>query len=111
MKNLLLLTALMVSVLPVEAEDTQLMNRARVIGAFAGAECGVRIGMFTQEQADDRVQDYINNHPHLNTAYSWATTSNKAMEAVQALTSHMDSECNFTISQYEAGKLMVPYLE
>ena len=111
MRILLLLTALMVPALQVKAEDTQLIKRAQVIGALAGAECGVRTGMFTQEEADDRVQNYIINHPHINTAYSWITTSDKAMEAVQALTSHMDSDCNITISQYEAGKLMIPYLE
>ena len=97
---------------PVKAEDTQLGYRAHVVGAMASAECFVRNKGFTQEQVDDLLKDYINNHPQLKLAYSWATRSPKAKEALQVLRPYMASDCDdINLSDEEAGKLIHPYLE
>ena len=111
MKALLLLTALMVSALPAKADDTRTLNRAKVVGALMRADCAVRNGDITEEQARERMQGYINENPDLNTAYSWATISDKGMEAVKALVPYLTPDCDITLSQYRAGLLMIPYLE
>ena len=112
MKALLLLTALMVSALPAKADDTQFTNRKNAIGLIIGADCLVRNGWMTEERTREMTQEIVNKSPELNAAYSWATTSNKATQAVQTMAPYMNSECdNLTISEEEAQRLLKPYLD
>lgn len=112
MKALLLLTALMVSALPAKADDTRFTNRFRMIGAMTYATCRVRKGDITEEQAREISKKYANKYPELNAAYSWAITSYKALEAVQALAPHMNSECDdINLSEEEFHQLIKPYLD
>ena len=112
MRNLLLLTALMVSALPVKADDRELGNRAHVIGALAAAECGVRTELFTRKKADELISTYINENPQLQSAYSWATTSLKAQTALQVLDPYMNAQCDgFSLSEDESERLIGPYLD
>ncbi len=112
MKALLLLTALMVSALPVKADDTGFENRLEMIGILTSADCVVKNGAMTEEQASELIQRIVNDNPNLNTAYSWAITSNKATEAVEIMVTYMNSHCNdLTISEEEAARLIRPYLD
>ena len=112
MKALLLLTALMVSALPAKADDTRFINRAGMIGAITNVDCHVRKGDITEEQAREISKKYANKYPELNAAYSWAITSYKALEAVQALAPHMNSECDeINLSEEELNQLIKPYLD
>ncbi len=114
MKSKLPIIAALVTIaigLPAKADDTRTLNRAKVVGELTRADCAVRNGDITEEQARDRLQAYINENPDLNTAYSWATTSEKGMDAVKVLVPYLTSDCDLTLSQYRAGLLMIPYLE
>ena len=112
MKALLLLTALMVSALPAKADGTQFTNRVRMIGAMTYATCRVRKGDRTEEQARELSKKYVNKYPEVKAAYSWAITSYKALEAVQALAPHMNSECDeINLSEEELNQLIKPYLD
>ena len=107
-----LLTALMVSALPVKADDTGFENRLEMIGILTSADCVVKNGAMTEEQASELIQRIVNDNPNLNTAYSWAITSNKATEAVEIMVTYMNSHCNdLTISEEEAARLIRPYLD
>ena len=58
------------------------------------------------------MKEFIGENPELNATYSWALSSDKAWEAVQALAPHMNSQCNdLTISEEEAQRLIKPYLD
>ena len=115
MKSKLAIIAALVSIaigLPVKADDTQFTNRKNAIGLLTGADCLVRNGWMTEEQTRELIQAALNNNPELNAAYSWATTSDKATQAVQIMAPYMNSECNnLTISEEEAQRLMKPYLD
>ena len=111
MRSLLLLTALMVSALPVKADDQELGNRAHVIGALAATECLVRKGDMTEEQAKELMNVYVSKNPELDAAYSWATTSLKAQTALQVLSPYMNAQCDgFSLSEDESERLIGPYL-
>ena len=77
MKTLLLLTALMVSALPVKAENTQPRNRLELIAFLSYAECYVATGMYSKEVVDKNFQSLLNVNPHLKAEYSWISTSPK----------------------------------
>jgi len=112
MRNLLLLTALMVSTLPVKADDTRLAYRAGMVSVIAAANCHVGKGDITEEQAREIVKEFVNENPEANPAYLWAKTSDKASEAVQALAPYLDLECdNVTLSDDEYRRLLMPYLK
>ena len=98
--------------LPAKADDTRFTNRFRMIGAMTYATCRVRKGDITEEQAREISKKYANKYPELNAAYSWAITSYKALEAVQALVPHMNSECDeINLSEEEFHQLIKPYLD
>ena len=112
MKTLLLLTALMVSALPVKADDTRLLNRETVVGALAGVDCQVRNGKMTEEEGKELMNIYLSFNPDLKDAYSWALSSDKASKAVQAVTPYVKSDCKTTtISEDEVQQLLRPYLK
>ena len=112
MKTLLLLTALMMSSLPVKADDTRLLNRETVVGALAGVDCQVRNGKMTEEEGKELMNIYLSFNPELKDAYSWALSSDKASKAVQAVTPYVKSDCKTTtISDDEVQRLLRPYLK
>ena len=112
MKAVLLLTALMVSALPVKADDTRLLNRETVVGALAGVDCQVRNGKMTEEEGKELMNIYLSFNPDLKDAYSWALSSDKASKAVQAVTPYVKSDCKTTtISDDEVQRLLRPYLK
>ena len=112
MKTILLLAALVMSSVPAKADDTQFTNRVRMIGAMTYATCRVRKGAITEEQARELSKKYVNKYPEVKAAYSWAITSYKALEAVQALVPHMNSECDeINLSEEELNQLIKPYLD
>ena len=112
MKTILLLAALVMSSLPAKADDTRFINRVRMIGGMTYAACRVRKGAITEEQAREISKKYVNKYPEVNAAYSWAITSYKALEAVQALAPHMNSECDdINLSEEEFHQLIKPYLD
>tara|TARA_B100001063_G_scaffold202347_1_gene196068 strand:+ start:194 stop:532 length:339 start_codon:yes stop_codon:yes gene_type:complete len=111
MKALLLLTALMVSALPVKADDTRFLNRSTVVGALAGTDCFVRKGKMTEEEAKEVINYMLSVYPELNAAYSWALSSDKASKAVQVILPYLNSDCNkMSLSEDEAQRLIGPYL-
>ena len=111
MRNLLLLTALMVSAIPLKADDTRLLHRSTVIGAFAAAECLVSKGEIIEEQAKALMNEYGSENPELNAAYLWALPSDKVSKGLQALVPHLNSDCDdHTVSEDEALRLVGPYL-
>ena len=112
MKNLLLLTALMVSALPVKAVDTRLLNRSTVVGALAGVDCQVRKGKMTEEEGKELMNIFISFNPELKDAYSWALSSEKASKAVQVVTPYVKADCKAsTIPEDEVQRLLRPYLK
>ena len=112
MKALLLLTALMVSALPAKADDTRFRNRLEMLGILTSADCIVKNDALTEEQASELIQEVVNDKPHLNAAYSWALSSDKATEAVETMVIYMNAHCNdLTISEEEAARLIRPYLD
>ena len=115
MKSKLAIIAALVSIaigLPAKADDTQFANRLQMVGVLTSAACVVRNGEMKEEQARELIQGIVNNQPGLNAAYSWATTSDRATEAVQTMVPYMNSECNdLTISEEEAQRLIKTYLE
>ena len=115
MKSKLAIIAALVSLaigLPAKANDTRFSNRLTMVGVLTSAACVVRNGEMTEEQARELIQEIVNANPDLNTAYSWATRSDKATEAVQIMVPYMNSECNdLTISEQEAQRLVKTYLE
>ena len=112
MKALLLLTALMVSALPVKADETRLPYRAGMVSAIVAANCLVGKGDITEEQAKEIVKGFVNESPVLNAAYSWASTSDQASKAVKALAPYMNLECDGVIlSDDEYKRLLLPYLK
>ena len=112
MKFLPVVGALLLSTSPAKADDTRFSNRLQMVGVLTSADCLVRKGEITEEQAGELIQVVLNKNPQLNDAYSWATTSDKATKAVQTMVPYMNSDCNdITISEEEAQRLMKPYLE
>lgn len=115
MKSKLVIITALVTIaigLPAKADDTRFINRAGMIGAITNVDCHVRKGDITEEQAREIMKEYANKSSELNATYSWALSSDKAWEAVQALAPHMNSECNdLTISEEEAQRLIKPYLD
>ena len=112
MKTILLLAALVMSSLPVKAEDTRIKNRIFVVGMLARVDCAVRYQGYDPELAKERIQEYVNENPHLKAAYIWGTTSDKAMEAVQALRPYHGFDCSgFILSEEKVDQLMLPYLK
>ena len=115
MKSRLAIIAALVSIaigLPAKANDTRFSNRLTMVGVLTSAACVVRNGEMTEEQARELIQEIVNANLDLNTAYSWATTSDKAKEAVQIMVPYMNSECNdLTISEQEAQRLVKTCLE
>ena len=111
MKFLPVVGALLLSISPVKAEDTRIKNRIFVVGMLAKADCAVRYGGNDPELAKERIQEYVNENPHLKAAYIWGTTTDKAMEAVQALRPYHGFDCSgFILSEEKADQLMLPYL-
>ena len=112
MRNLLLLTALMVSALPVKAVDTRLGNRLKLIAFLSYAECYVRTGMYSKEVVDKQFQSLLNANPHLNAEYLWASTSPKVKQVLQELSPHMNSKCdNYNISDDQLREVFSPILK
>ena len=112
MKFLPVVGALLLSISPVKAEDTRIKNRIFVVGMLARVDCAVRYQGYDPELAKERIQEYVNENPHLKAAYTWGTASDKAMEAVHALRPYFLSDCNdLTLSAEEANRLVAPYLE
>ena len=112
MKTILLLAALVMSSVPVKADDTRLFHRSTVVGALAFTECLVRKGEITEKQAKELMNEYVSENPELNAAYSWSLTSDKVSKAVQALVPHMNSECDeINLSEEELNQLIKPYLD
>ena len=111
MKTILLLAALVMSSVPVKADDTRLLHRSKVVGALAFAECLVRKGEITEKQAKELMNEYVSENPELNAAYSWSLTSDKVSKAVEALVPQSSSDCGeLTISEDEALRLAGPYM-
>ena len=115
MKSKLPIIAALVSIaigLPVKADDTQFTNRLEMIKMLTSADCIVKNDALTEEQASELIQEVVNDKPHLNAAYSWALSSDKATEAVETMVIYMNAHCNdISISEEEAQRLMKPYLE
>ena len=80
-----------------------------MIGILTSADCIVKNGAMTEEQASELIQEVVNDKPDLNAAYSWALSSDKATEAVETMVIYMNSHCKLTISEEEAQRLMKPY--
>ena len=101
--------------LPSKAIDENLENiehKLTVVGILAGADCFVRNKGYDPEQVNKRIQGLIDENPHLEAAYIWAITSDKAEEAVQALRPYHTPDCDdLTLSEEEANSLAAPYLE
>ena len=112
MKFLPVVGALLLSISPVKAEDTRIKNRIFVVGMLARVDCAVRYQGYDPELAKERIQEYVNENPHLKAAYIWGTTSDKAMEAVQALRPYHGFDCiGLILSEEEANSLAAPYIE
>ena len=115
MKSKLPIVAALVTIilgLPVKAEDTRIKNRIFVVGMLARVDCAVRYQGYDPELAKERIQEYVNENPHLKAAYIWGTTSDKAMEAVQALRPYHGFDCSgFILSEEKVDQLMLPYLK
>ena len=112
MKTILLLAALVMSSVPVKAEDTRIKNRAQVVGALADAECLVKYGKLPKEKVYEMIRFYINDHPQLIAAYSWALVSPKAKTLVKKLLPYQGFDCTgLMLSEEEADRLMLPYLK
>ena len=112
MKTILLLAALVMSSMPAKANDTRFTNRLEIIQMLTSADCIVKNGALTEEQASELIQEVVNDKPDLNAAYSWALSSDKATEAVETMVIYMNSHCNdLTISEEEAARLIRPCLD
>ena len=112
MKNLSLLTALMVSALPVKAENTQPRNRLELIAFLSYAECYEATGMYSKEVVDKQFQSLLNANLHLNAEYLRASKSPKVKQVLQELSPHMNSQCdNYTISDDQLREIFSPILK
>ena len=115
MKSKLAIITVLVTIaigLPVKAEDTRIKNRAQVVGALADAECLVKYGKLPKEKVYEMIRFYINDHPQLIAAYSWALVSPKAKTLVKKLLPYQGFDCTgLMLSEQEADRLMLPYLK
>lgn len=98
--------------LPAKAVDTEIENRASIVGVIATAQCYVNTGMLTQEQADKIIRDYQKAYPNVKPAYKWVTTSRNGKAAVKAIAPYFSSDCkDTTIPTDKIGELLMPYLK
>ena len=67
MKSKLTIVAALVSIactgMPLQAEETEIMNRKYAIVGVVYTQCDVEKGLLTQEQADDALRDSIKYNP------------------------------------------------
>ena len=105
MKSKLTIVAALVSIactgMPLQAEETEIMNRKYAIVGVVYTQCDVEKGLLTQEQADDALRDSIKYNPEKKGAFEWATTSPYGKEAVQALMPYVDDDCIINIATEE----------
>ena len=116
MKSKLTIVAALVSIactgMPLQAEETEIMNRKYAIVGVVYTQCDVEKGLLTQEQADDALRDSIKYNPEKKGAFEWATTSPNCKEAVQALMPYVDDDCIINIATEEQFmELILPYMK
>ena len=116
MKSKLTIVAALVSIactgMPLQAEETEIMNRKYAIVGVVYTQCDVEKGLLTQEQSDDALRDSIKYNPEKKGAFEWATTSPNGKEAVQALMPYVDDDCIISIATEEQFmELILPYIK
>ena len=116
MKSKLTIVAALVSIactgMPLQAEETEIMNRKYAIVGVVYTQCDVEKGLLTQEQADDALRDSIKYNPEKKGAFEWATTSPNGKAAVQALMPYVDDDCIINIATEEQFmELILPYIK
>ena len=79
---------------PLQAEETEITRRGYAIAGVVYAQCHVKKGLLTQEQADGTYRDNINYYPEKKSAFESATTSPNGKAAVQAVMAYADDDCN-----------------
>lgn len=97
--------------LPSKAVDKELKNRATIIAIMTIAKCHVNAGKATDEQANELLQKYLQEHPHALTAYEWFENSRNAKAAVEAMRPYYGPDCFGTSSGEEAQKELMPVLK
>ena len=97
---------------PLQAEETEVLDRLYAIVGVAHAQCYVEKGLFTQEQADGTYRDSIKYYPERKDAFEWATTSPNGKAAVQALMPYVDDDCIPNgVNDEQFKELVGPYLK
>ena len=97
--------------LPAAGQNDKFTNRSRVIGFVTAGRCLVKNESITQGRYDEILLNYQKKNPELKPAFKWATTSSNGKAAVKALAPHLAANCEVALSDYEAGKIILPYLE
>ena len=111
----LLASAVAIAPLPLKAQDGQASEIPQIftmVGFLAAAECFVRNGHGTQEEADEITRDTLNKNPNLKPAYTWLTTTPNGNAAIQATIPYLNPACsNFTNDEGELREAIMPFIK
>ena len=113
MKSKLPIIAALVTIaigLPAKTDDNP-YNRSVIIGALAALDCFAGKGEITEKQSRELMNKHVSENPQLDAAYSWALSSDKAREALQAMAPHMNSDCEYTNPDDDIERLIAPCLD